>query len=86
MTQPFDGIRVLDLTHVPAGPFAAYQLAVLGADVIQIEPPGRPDFVRRKGPDPGLNAALRGLNYQVQGSNKRATCAAGWSGVRHRLR
>ena len=33
MTQPFEGIRIIDATHVLAGPFAAYQLALLGADV-----------------------------------------------------
>ena len=34
MTQPFEGIRIIDVTHVLAGPFAAYQLGVLGADVM----------------------------------------------------
>jgi len=29
MQRPFEGIRVIDATHVLAGPFAAYQLAVL---------------------------------------------------------
>ncbi|MFI1255472.1 CaiB/BaiF CoA transferase family protein [Streptomyces netropsis] len=72
MTRAFAGVRVLDLTHVLAGPFAAYQLAVLGADVIKIEPPDRPDFVRERGPDAALNGQLRGVNYQVQGGNKRA--------------
>jgi hypothetical protein len=28
MTRPFEGIRIIDVTHVLAGPFAAYQLAV----------------------------------------------------------
>ena len=42
MTRPFEGIRIIDITHVLAGPFAAYQLAVLGADVIKVEHPGRP--------------------------------------------
>jgi len=27
MTRPFEGIRIIDITHVLAGPFAAYQLA-----------------------------------------------------------
>src|SRR5438067_2026408 len=35
MTRPFEGIRIIDITHVLAGPFAAYQLAVLGDHVIQ---------------------------------------------------
>ena len=37
MGRPFEGIRVIDTTHVLAGPFAAYQLAVLGAEVIKVE-------------------------------------------------
>jgi crotonobetainyl-CoA:carnitine CoA-transferase CaiB-like acyl-CoA transferase len=43
MTRPFEGIRIIDITHVLAGPFAAYQLAVLGADVIKVEHPDEPD-------------------------------------------
>ena len=51
MTRPFEGIRVIDVTHVLAGPFAAYQLAVLGADVIKVEHPDEPDQSRESGTD-----------------------------------
>ena len=51
MTRPFEGIRIIDVTHVLAGPFAAYQLAVLGADVIKVEHPDDPDQSRDSGSD-----------------------------------
>lgn len=72
MTRPYENIKILDLTHVLAGPFSTYQFALLGAEVIKIEPPKNPDCARGRGPDPQLNADLRGLNYQVQASNKKA--------------
>src|SRR5262249_2189020 len=39
MTRPFEGIRVIDVTHVLAGPFATYQLSVLAAHAIKAEHP-----------------------------------------------
>src|SRR5688500_11513652 len=59
-----EGIRVLDVTQVMAGPFCAMQLCDMGADVIKVEPP-EGDSTRRmagaSGTDsPGFNAVNRG--------------------------
>ena len=72
MTQPFEGIRVLDLTHVLAGPFATYQLAVLGADVIKIESPSEPDQARENSSDEAFAARFMGTTFLTQASNKRS--------------
>ena len=72
MARPFEGIRVIDITHVLAGPFAAYQLAVLGADVIKVEQRADPDQSRGSGTDPALNRAAMGTGFLTQASNKRA--------------
>ena len=72
MSRPFEGIRIIDATHVLAGPFAAYQLALLGADVIKVEHPDDPDQSRGQGPDWDLNRAGMGTYFLTQGSNKRS--------------
>jgi len=70
--RPFEGVKILDCTHVLAGPFTAYQLAVLGADVIKVEDPNEPDQSRETGGDVALNKARMGTSFLTQGSNKRS--------------
>lgn len=58
MTSALDGVKVLDLSRVFSGPWAAQMLADFGADVIKVERPGRGDDVRHQGyPMPDRNGA-----------------------------
>ena len=72
MSTLLEGIRVIDLTNVLAGPFGAYQLALLGADVIKVEEPEGGDLARRLGADPELNARLMGASFLAQNAGKRS--------------
>ena len=70
--RPYEGIKIIDITHVLAGPFAAYQMALLGADVIKVEHPTDYDQSRDSGGDRALNKQQMGTGFLTQGSNKRA--------------
>src|SRR5262245_65469117 len=62
---PLDGLRVLELGHIIAGPSAGLLLADLGADVIKVERPGEGDQARGM---PAGNAA----NFHFLNRNKRS--------------
>ncbi|GAA1255318.1 CoA transferase [Sphaerisporangium rubeum] len=64
MEGPLDGIRVLDLATLFAGPMAAMLLGDFGADVIKVEHPLKPDPSRGHGPG--------GLWWKMLARNKRA--------------
>jgi crotonobetainyl-CoA:carnitine CoA-transferase CaiB-like acyl-CoA transferase len=70
--QLLDGVRVLDLTNVLAGPYASYQLSLMGADVIKVEVPDGGDLARQLGADPGLSAQRMGASFVAQNAGKRS--------------
>ena len=75
MSRPLDAIRVLDLSHVIAGPFASFYLAQLGAQVIKVESPRGGDIMRSRKPQSSdgtppdyvaLNAGKRSLAVDIR--------------------
>ena len=71
MSGPLAGIRVVDAATLFAGPLAAMHLGDMGADVVKVEHPGRPDPARGHGP------AKDGHNlwWKTLGRNKRTVTA-----------
>ncbi|MDH4144384.1 MAG: CoA transferase [Acidimicrobiia bacterium] len=73
-TGPLQGIRIIDVTHALAGPFAAMFLADMGADVIKVEPPTG-EMTRFGGPytrDDEERSYSGG--YAIRNRNKRSIC------------
>ena len=72
MAKPLEGVRVLDLTNVLAGPFCCHQLVHLGAEVIKVEAVDRGDLARQLGADPDLNTAGMGVSFLAQNAGKKS--------------
>src|ERR1700753_2627477 len=69
MSKPLEGIKIIDFTHVQAGPACTQLLAWLGADVIKVERPGSGDVTRNQLRDiPDADA----LYFTMLNSNKRS--------------
>ena len=79
---PLDGLRVVDFTHAWLGPYASALLADLGAEVIKIEGPKRPDLWRYDARDPLPVAAPDAhslnvrANFNMANRNKRTVSLA----------
>jgi formyl-CoA transferase len=69
MNKPLEGIKIIDFTHVQAGPACTQLLAWFGADVIKVERPGTGDVTRSQLRDiPDVDA----LYFTMLNSNKRS--------------
>jgi crotonobetainyl-CoA:carnitine CoA-transferase CaiB-like acyl-CoA transferase len=68
--QPLQGIKVLELGQLIAGPFAGKTLGDFGADVIKVEPPGVGDPLRKW----RLLRDGTSVWWEVQSRNKRSVC------------
>ena len=71
MTGALDGIRVLDLSRVLAGPWSTQILGDLGAEVIKVEQPGAGDDTRAWGP-PNLPGSSDSAYFSCANRNKRS--------------
>lgn len=76
---PLDGVRVIDMTRVAAGPYCAMILADMGADVIKVERPIVGDDSRRYGPPfvdvrAGARDDRLSLYFVSLNRNKRSVC------------
>lgn len=72
-THPFEGILVVDFTHVLAGPACSYYMGLLGADVIKVESVAKGDAIRHRG-GTDADAAKAGMStsYLTQGAGKKS--------------
>ena len=72
MFQPLSNIRVVDLTQVLAGPYATYQLALMGAEVLKIEQPNLGDWTRDGAAPEGLQEQKMATSFLTQNAGKKS--------------
>ena len=67
--MPLDGVRIVDLTRILAGPFATMMLADMGAEVLKVERPGVGDDTRAWGPPfvDGVSTYYTSINRNKRG-------------------
>ena len=84
MPKPLDGVKVLDMTRVLAGPYCTMMLGDMGADVIKIEPPygdeSRAIGVKVENDSGfyiGINRNKRSLALDLKADNTKAAAKVG---------
>ena len=85
-TGPLAGLKVVDVTHMLAGPYCTWLLGSLGADVVKVEHPERGDFTRSIAPHregmslyfASVNRNKRSLGLDLKKRTGRPSCAASW--------
>ncbi|MCP5097867.1 MAG: CoA transferase, partial [Chloroflexi bacterium] len=60
MTKPLTSLKILDFSTLLPGPYGSMMLADMGAEVLRIEAPNRPDMVRFIPPYDGESSAWHG--------------------------
>lgn len=81
MKKPLEGVVILDLTRVLAGPYCSMVLADLGAEVIKVEMPGKGDDNRAFGPFindqsvyyAGMNRGKKGITLNLKSEKGKET-------------
>ena len=71
--SPLNGVRVLDLTRIVAGPYCTMILGDLGAEVIKVEKPGVGDEARKWGP-PYVGNSQESCYFVALNRNKKSIC------------
>lgn len=72
-SSPLNGIRVLDLTRIVAGPYCTMILGDLGAEILKIERPGSGDEARNWGP-PFFEGTRESTYFMSVNRNKKSVC------------